>query len=246
MREYVKAVALTALLTVAGGAFAQSNLSICLDGRYPALCNMGALTPEQRAMAEAAVRRANRSMCLDGRYPALCNHQLLSPEELTQVLAAERKANLQMCLDGRYPALCNHQLLSPEQAAQVFSAERAANLAMCSDGRYAALCHHDWLTPAQARRVAAAEQAHESSQSQRPIPTPRGSVAQTACESGHWIQSVSDNGDIVELEDDSVWEVDGGDSVDSALWLPLTNIVACPDKLIDTDDNETVGATRLR
>jgi hypothetical protein len=56
---------------------------------------------------------------------------------------------------------------------------------------------------------------------------------------------VSDDGEIVKLEDGSVWEVDGADTVDSALWLPTTEIVACDGKLINTDDNEKVSATRI-
>jgi hypothetical protein len=71
-------------------------------------------------------------------------------------------------------------------------------------------------------------------------------MARADCEDGHWVQSVSSDGEIVILEDGSVWEIDAADRVDTALWLPTTNIVACDDKLIDTDDNEIAGATRIR
>lgn len=71
-----------------------------------------------------------------------------------------------------------------------------------------------------------------------------GSAA--ACEDGHWIESVSSDGRIVILEDGSVWEVDAVDRIDSMLWLPVTEIVACDDKLINTDDGETVDAVRIR
>jgi hypothetical protein len=67
-----------------------------------------------------------------------------------------------------------------------------------------------------------------------------------SCESGHWIDTVSDDGTVVKLEDGSIWEVDEGDAIDSALWLPITDILACGDKLINTEDNETVTARRLR
>jgi hypothetical protein len=66
-----------------------------------------------------------------------------------------------------------------------------------------------------------------------------------ACEGGHWIKSVSSDGEIVVLEDGSIWQVDSLDTIDSALWLPTTNIVACDDKLINTDDDETVEAVRI-
>lgn len=65
------------------------------------------------------------------------------------------------------------------------------------------------------------------------------------CEDGHWIRSVSSDGEIVVLEDGSVWQVDAADAIDSSLWLPMTNIVACDDKLINTDDGETVEAVRI-
>jgi len=71
-------------------------------------------------------------------------------------------------------------------------------------------------------------------------------ISSRTCESGHWVDSVSDDGEIVKLEDGSVWEVDAGDTVDSMLWLPTTTVLACPHKLINTEDNETVGATRLK
>jgi hypothetical protein len=65
-----------------------------------------------------------------------------------------------------------------------------------------------------------------------------------ACESGHWIQTVADSGGIVVLEDDSVWRV-GLDRIKTALWLPVSNVVACDDKLINTDTAEVAAARRL-
>lgn len=73
---------------------------------------------------------------------------------------------------------------------------------------------------------------------------PRSSTS--SCESGHWIDSVSDDGSIVKLEDGAIWEVDSYDAIDSALWLPTSDIVVCEGKLINTDDNETVEATQIR
>lgn len=67
-----------------------------------------------------------------------------------------------------------------------------------------------------------------------------------ACEDGHWIDSVSDDSRIVILEDGTVWEIDSLDRIDSSLWLPTSEIVACDDKLINTDDDEVVDATRIR
>lgn len=75
---------------------------------------------------------------------------------------------------------------------------------------------------------------------------PTTMAARADCEEGHWVQSVSSDGAIVILEDGSVWEIDPTDRVDTALWLPTTNIVACDDKLINTDDNEIAEATRIK
>ena len=66
-----------------------------------------------------------------------------------------------------------------------------------------------------------------------------------ACEVGHWVETVSDDGSIIKLEDGSIYEVTL-DAATSALWLPLAEIVSCGDKLINTDDGETVDATQLR
>ena len=71
--------------------------------------------------------------------------------------------------------------------------------------------------------------------------------------SRHWIKSVSDEGGIVILEDDSVWAVDGIDKIDSALWLTTDDIVVLrnddepgyPYLLINTSEDETVHAKYL-
>ncbi len=65
------------------------------------------------------------------------------------------------------------------------------------------------------------------------------------CDSGHWVDGVTEDGEIVKLEDGSVWRVDPGDNIDSALWLPAAEIIVCDEELINVDDNEKVGATRI-
>jgi len=36
------------------------------------------------------------------------------------------------------------------------------------------------------------------------------------------------------------------DRIDSMLWLPVSDIVVCPGKLINVDDNKSVEAVRIR
>ena len=40
--------------------------------------------------------------------------------------------------------------------------------------------------------------------------------------------------------------MDDADTVDSALWLPTTDIVVHDGKLINTEEDESVGAERIR
>ncbi len=71
-------------------------------------------------------------------------------------------------------------------------------------------------------------------------------TAQYGCESGHWIESVFDDGEFVKLEDGSLWRVSIVGRIDSMLWLPTNDIVVCPGKLINVDDNEAVDSVRIR
>ena len=125
-----------------------------------------------------------------------------------------------------------------------------ANLSVCLDGRYPALCRHDDLTTAEGTRVEKAEAGHPrtavSSSARQRIAKGGTRGGSSGCDDGHWIDSVMDDGGIIKLEDGSVWQVDDVDTVDSALWLPVTDVIVCDDKIINTDDNETVHATRLR
>jgi hypothetical protein len=67
-------------------------------------------------------------------------------------------------------------------------------------------------------------------------------AAQGECDANHWIEAVMNDGSVVKLEDGSLWQVDSIDTITSSLWLPATDIVVCDDKLINTEDGETVSA----
>lgn len=69
---------------------------------------------------------------------------------------------------------------------------------------------------------------------------------------GHWIESVMDDGSVIKLEDDSLWQISPDDVGDSALWLPTSDIAVIegddsefPYKLINKDDSEVVNARLL-
>jgi hypothetical protein len=65
-----------------------------------------------------------------------------------------------------------------------------------------------------------------------------------ACETGHWVDEVNDT--LVTLEDGSIWKVADVDESTVIVWVPTTEVIVCDDKLINTDDNETVDAVRIR
>ena len=67
-----------------------------------------------------------------------------------------------------------------------------------------------------------------------------------ACEDGHWIDAVLANGQILKLEDGSLWKVDPVDTVTSSLWLPISDVIICDGKIINVDDSETVQVRRIR
>lgn len=224
------------------------NLATCLSGRYPSLCKKHWLSIEETRKAESAERGENLKTCLTGRYPSLCKRDKLTAEEAQRVNLAERAENLKTCMSGRYKSLCKKNLLTEMELKQVLQAERGENLRTCLSGNYPSLCNKSELTQQELSQVQAAEQRVAASQKSfaGSVPVRGRRVRSSGCESGHWIDSVSAEGEIVKLEDGSIWQVDAIDTIDSALWLPTTDIVACDDKLINTEDNETVSATRIR
>ena len=82
-------------------------------------------------------------------------------------------------------------------------------------------------------------------QSSKPSNRPPLKPASSNCIDGHWISSVSGNGQIVMLEDRSVWEVDAVDAIESMLWLPTENILICGSRMINSSNGKAVRATRL-
>jgi hypothetical protein len=65
------------------------------------------------------------------------------------------------------------------------------------------------------------------------------------CQSGHWIESVDDDGKIIKLENGTLWEVDDVDTVTTSLWLPVSDIVICGTKMINLDEGESAHVVPL-
>jgi len=88
--------------------------------------------------------------------------------------------------------------------------------------------------------------------SDRPDTPGPGSYAGSS--GGHWIKSRVDNGAIIILEDASMWEINAIDRIDTALWLPISNVTILKASsplgdykctLINTDDSEKALAKYL-
>jgi D-lyxose ketol-isomerase len=60
------------------------------------------------------------------------------------------------------------------------------------------------------------------------------------------VDSVLSDGEIVKLEDGSIWQIDPVDTVDSSLWRETDDVTVCEGKLVNTDDHSSVGANRLK
>ena len=67
-----------------------------------------------------------------------------------------------------------------------------------------------------------------------------------ACEDGRWIDEVLADGQILKLEDGSLWKVDPTDTLTSSLWLPVSDVIVYDDKIVNVDDGETVQVRRIR
>ncbi|MDH6632783.1 UNVERIFIED_ORG: hypothetical protein M2355_002074 [Lelliottia amnigena] len=64
----------------------------------------------------------------------------------------------------------------------------------------------------------------------------------------HFIKSNNANGEIIILDDNSVWQVASYDTITSSLWLPSSDVVVTDDedKIVSIDDGESVDVERIR
>ena len=102
------------------------NVSTCLSGKFPSLCNYSLLTNEQKKLAKQAELAENFRTCASGKFPSLCKHHLLTAEQKEIAKQAELAENFKTCASGKFPSLCKHHLLTTEQKEIVKKAEKGS------------------------------------------------------------------------------------------------------------------------
>ena len=66
-----------------------------------------------------------------------------------------------------------------------------------------------------------------------------------ACET-NTIEEVLGDGSIIKLQDGTIYQVNTSDESTASTWTSLTEVVVCDDKIINTEDNESVEVTQLK
>ena len=188
----------------------RENLSRCLSGNYPSLCNYGLLSSSDLASAKEAERQVNLKRCLTGNYPSLCNYGLLSSAELASAKEAERQVNLNRCLTGNYPSLCNYSVLSSAELARTKEAERQVNLNRCLTGNYPSLCDYGLLSASELKKVKEAETKAATTAKNVPAIGGNSAPRKGACYEASIVKPtpfMGNDGEIFKLDDGSLWEV---------------------------------------
>jgi hypothetical protein len=105
-----------------------------------------------------------------------------------------------------------------------------------------------WLAQQQEARDTARHQRQRLLDEQRRAERagPNKPASASGCDDGHWIEDVLADGQILKLEDGSIWEVDATDTSTSWLWQPASDVIVCQDKVVNVDDGETVQVKRVR
>ncbi len=144
-------------------------------------------------------------------------------------------ATLPVFIQGQQtPAISVQQVMSAQEMV-------TTGVAGLSPAQRAALDR--WLTEYTLRVF----QVAQSSQSTNSVSPRAGTAARYLGTGKHWIKSKADNGAFITLEDGSVWEINSIDRIDTALWLPITDIVVLEAKspigefnymLVNTEDGE--------
>lgn len=198
------------ILSNASAETARENLSRCLSGNYPSLCNYSLLSSADLARAKKAERQVNLNRCLTGNYPSLCDYSLLSSEELARAKEAEWQVNLSRCLTGNYPSICDYSLLSSAELARVKEAERQVNLNRCMTGNYPSLCIYSLLSPSDLKKVKGAEAKAATALKNMPVKDGTTAPRRGGCYEASIVKPspfMGNDGEIFKLDDGSLWEV---------------------------------------
>jgi hypothetical protein len=67
-----------------------------------------------------------------------------------------------------------------------------------------------------------------------------------SCDDGYAIEAVLDDGNVIKLDDGSLWEVDQSDAVAASVWSASADVLVCDDKIMNVDDEETVHVHQIR
>ena len=70
--------------------------------------------------------------------------------------------------------------------------------------------------------------------------------SESSCTKEHWIKSKSNDGAIIILEDESVWEVNIVDRIHSILWIPTENVIVCNGKMVNLNNGNKINVIRLK
>ncbi|WP_157449851.1 hypothetical protein [Bradyrhizobium sp. ARR65] len=92
----------------------------------------------------------------------------------------------------------------------------------------------------------AASEQGKNCEAPRQLALNRRQAPPNACDDGHWIEEILADGQILELEDGSLWKVNPTDTPISSVWLPVSDVFVCEDKIMNIDERETVQVERIR
>jgi hypothetical protein len=235
------------------------NLANCLARKGPGKCKKQWLNPDDVWRVEDVERRENQRVCLSGRTPESCDRALLSLKEIQQTIIAERRENLKSCLMGfsRERRACRKDWLTEVDLKRVEAAEQTRS--HCANGKGGSECGALLLppkamksaaAPASARAVKAVKAAAPASavaEAASAAPATGGPEDEFAtCEVDQFVDAVSAEGRVAELQDGSIWVVALKDADKILAWALPAYVVACEGRLIHGETGEIIAAQQQR
>lgn len=220
------------------------NQRVCLTGRTPENCDRALLSLKDIQLTIVAERRENLKSCLMGfsRERRACRKDWLSEVDLKRVEAAEQTRD--HCANGRGGSECGALLLPPKSlkptpvtaaASRPTSKPTSAKTAATSGPSAASV-----TAPSAPPAPAMAENAAISSQGEH------GDNEFSTCEVDQFVESVSSEGRVAELQDGSIWVVSVKDAAKILRWALPAYVVACEGRLIHGETGEIIAANMQR